>query len=448
VRRLAPLSAVAAALLVALSGGPAHAQGVQPNGYQVVAQASVLQWTYDFPTANFHPQADNELPYAEVDGDPSRAHALSSVYWPGAAGGNFGSLVSLLVPPGVPPPPNSILDALNDPVRAEAATGATTQQATTSPTGTTMKASVVPTQPSIAQEADAVTSWAGLSLGPSGSLGASSAVAKHTLDQDGKLVATAESFVANVDLGGMFKAGSITASATEQSVAGATPTGSSTITVHDLTIGGQRAYVDGAGVHMGQPGKPAGSAAVDAASKALAGAGMQIYFTTPAKITIAGVAYDYSASILVYWAPPGDDHGDVFTFSFGGAAIGISASPGTASSPGGGGSGETIPPSVSDLSLGGGSLPATPTSPALQLPTPASAVGSPTAPSSSQKTGRAATGQLATATRPTAVQAWWLALLALATLAGIVLLPRVPALLTTAASSDCIRERPNPIRRL
>jgi hypothetical protein len=324
------------ALCVAVPAAPAHADGVLPSGYQVVAQAPVLQWTYDFPTANFHPQADSELTYAEVDGDPSRAHALSSVVWPGAAGGNFGSLVGVLAPPGVPPPPNSILDALNDPVRAEAATGGTTQQVTAAPTGTAMKASVVPEQSAITQEASSVTTSAGISLGPSGSLGASSATAKHTLDQNGSLVATAESFVSNVDLGTTFHADSITASATEQSVAGATPTGSSTITVQNLVIGGQKAYVDGGGVHMGEPGKPAGSAAVDGVNKALAGAGMQIYFTVPGKVTIGGVAYDYSASILVYWAPPGDSHDDVFTFSFGGAAIGIVASPGLAASAGAG----------------------------------------------------------------------------------------------------------------
>ena len=452
-KRLAPVAALAAALLVAVPGGPAHSQGVQPNGYQVVAQASVLQWTYDFPTANFHPQADNELPYAEVDADPSRAHALSSVYWPGAAGGNFGSLVGLLVPPGVPPPPNSLLDAINDPIRAEAATGATTKQATTAPSGTTMTASVVPAQTSIAQEADSAASWAGMSLGPSGGLGAMSAVVKHTLGQDGKLAATAQTFVSNVNLGGTFEAGSITASAAEQSVGGAAPTGSSSMTVHNLTIGGQTAYVDGGGVHMGQPGKPAPSAAVQAASKALTGAGMQIYFTEPAKITIAGIAYAYSASLLVYWAPPGDSHGDVFTFSFGGAAIGMNTTAGAAESSGGGGGGETTgsggPSPVSGVSgLGGESVPATPTSATLQLPTPAS--GATAAPSLGTRRGSQplATGQLASAKGPAGIGGWWFMLLAIAAIAGIALLSRLPALMATAAAPDCVRERPTPIRKL
>ena len=162
-----------------------------------------------------------------------------------------------------------MLGALNDPVRAEAATGATTEQATTAPSGTAMKASVVPENGAISQESSSLTTSTGLSLAPGSSLGASSAAAKHTLDQDGKLVATAQSFLSNVDIAGAFHAGSVTTSATEQSLSGKAPVGSSAITVNDLVIGGQKAYVDRTGVHMGQPGKPAGPAAIDAVTKAL-----------------------------------------------------------------------------------------------------------------------------------------------------------------------------------
>jgi hypothetical protein len=435
------------ALCVAVPTAAVRAEDVLPSGYQVVAQASVLQFTYDFPTANFHPQADSELTYAEVDGDPSRAHALSSVMWPGAAGGNFGSLLGVLSPPGVPPPPNSVLSALNDPVRAEAATGATTEQATTAPSGTAMKAAVIPETSAIAQEANSQTTSGGLSLGPGGSIGASSSTAKHVLGRNGKLVATAQTFVSNVDIGTTFHAGSITTSATEQSVSGKAPTGSSAITVHDLVIAGQQAYVDRAGVHMGQPGKPAGSAVADAVNKALAGAGMQIYFTAPQRVSIGGTSYEYSASILVYWEPPQNSHGDVFTFSSGGAAIGMVVSPGLATTAGGievvgGGAGTSIPAGATPVAV-----PANPGSPVLQLAAPATGVGATPEAVSGAGSQSLAAGQPASAIAPAGIETWWLVLLAIAALAGMALLPRLPALLTNAAAPECVRERPSSNRR-
>ena len=122
-KRLASAAALSAALCSAVAvAGTAHAAGVPPSGYRVVGQASVFQFTYDFPTASFHPQADSELTYATANLDTTRAHALSSLSWPGAAGGNLGSLIGVLGGPTV--------SALNDPVRAEAFSNGATQQAT------------------------------------------------------------------------------------------------------------------------------------------------------------------------------------------------------------------------------------------------------------------------------------------------------------------------------
>ena len=262
-------------------------------------------------------------------------------------------------------------------------------------------------------------------------------------------MATAQSFLSNVDIGNTFHAGSITTSATEQSVSGAAPTAASTITVHDLVIGGQKAYVDRAGVHMGDPGKPAGPAALDAVGKALVGAGMQIYFTAPQKVTIGGVSYEYSASILVYWAPPGDSNGDVFTFSLGGDAIGMQVSPGLATTAGvieglGGGAGTALPGSTGATP---GAVPTSPASPTLQLPAPATGAGATPGAVPGGRSQSLAAGQPASASAPAGIEGWWLVLLAIAALAGIALLPRLPALLTNAAAPDCVRERPSSNRR-
>ena len=439
------LAALAAALVtVAMSGSSARADGALAS-YRVVAQAAGMNWTYDSPTANFHPQADNELPYAEIDADPTRAHAISSLYWPGAAGGNLGTLIAVLGGPSI--------SQLNDPVRAEASTASTNQQATAAPTGTAMTATVIPGADAT-QQTSASASWAGAPLGQGTSIGAISAVANHALGKDGKLVASATNTVKNIDIGGMIKAGLLTTSATEQSVGGGAPTGSSTITVHDLTIAGQKAYVDGSGVHMGEPGKPAGSAVVDSVSKGLAGAGMQIYFTEPAKVTIGGVAYDYAPALLVYWAPPGDTNNDVFTFGFGGASIGMVISGGEGDSGGattgpvdtGGGVGSTDTGSLPATGTSGlSAVPANPASTSLQLP--ASSTGATPPRVLGNGTRRLGTGRLASSRSPGGIGSWWFLLLGLAALAGAALAPRLPALLNTAGASTCANERATPNRR-
>jgi hypothetical protein len=448
------LVALAAAVLAVAVTGPAANADTALASYRVVAQAAGFNWTYDSPTSSFHPQADNELPYAEADGDPTRAHAISSLYWPGAAGGNLGSLISLLTPPGVPPLPNSVLAALNDPVRAEASTTSTNQQATTTPTGTAMAASVIP-EPDATQEASSTASWAGAPLAPGTSIGAISAVANQTLGKDGKLVASATNSVKDVDIGGMIHAGLITTSAAEQSVNGGTPTLTSKITVGDLTIGGQKAYVDGSGVHMGEPGKPAGSAVVDSVSKGLAGAGMQIYFTEAAKVTIGGVDYDYAPALLVYWAPTGDTNHDVFTLGFGGAAIQMVISGGEAASStgssgpidlGGGtvGSGTDTGSGTSGLSA----VPPSPGSTSLQLPAPTSSAGRALPRVLGNNAQRLNNGTLAAARSPGGIGGWWFLLLGLAALAGAILAPRVPALLNAKAAPSCANERVTPNRRI
>ena len=440
-------AAVAAGILavagVALAGSPAHADGTLAS-YRVVAQGQGFNWTYDNPTANFHPQVDNELPYAETDGDPTRAHAISSLYWPGAAGGNLGSLLAVLGYSG--------FGALNDPVRAEASTSSTTKQATAAPTGTTMTASVVPDS-GFTQEASSTASWVGSPLGSAGSIGAVSAVAKQTLDGAGNLVATANNSMADVDIGGTFKAGSIATAAGEQSAGGGTPTLTSTITVTDLTIGGQHAYVDGSGVHMGQPGKPAGSAVVDSVSKGLAAAGMQIYFTEAAKVTIGGVAYDYAPALLVYWAPPGDTNHDVFTFGFGGAAIqmvtaGGDAGPapvsGASSADNGTAFGGTGSASLSAGASGLSAVPPSPGATSLQLPAPSAGSAPRVLGNRTQSLGNAG---LATAHSPGGIGGAWFLLLALAAIAGAVLAPRLPALLSSVTASTCANDHTTPNRR-
>jgi hypothetical protein len=403
------------------------------GSYSVAAQAPVWQFTYDFPQANFHPQADSELTYAESDLDPTRSHALSSVAWPGAAGGNLGALIAVLGGPTV--------NALNDPVRAEAFSSGTTHQVTGAPSGTTMEASAAPSGNN-AQEATATTATGGTSLGQGGALGSSSAKTDISIDQTGRLAATAVSNVDNIDIAGVFKAASLMSSAREESVGGNTPTGSSELAVHDLTIAGQQAYVDGSGVHVGSPGQPPNPAINAIVNKALAGFGMQIYFTAPQQVKIANYTYDYAASILVVWIPPSDSHGDYFTFSFGGAAVAMEAGQGASGLP----SLSGVPPiaAAPTPDSGAGSVPVVPPSPAtpaLSLPSaPAPAV--PATRSASRPVTQLAAPASATAAGSPAVPTAWYLLLVLAVIAGAALMTRVPGLLTAGAAARCRDEHP------
>jgi len=425
--------ALGAALATAGWAGPAHGDTRTTLGsYSVATQAPVWQFTYDFPTANFHPQADGELTYATANMDTTRAHALASVAWPGAAGGNLGSLIGVLGGPAV--------GALNDPVRAEAFNnGGTAQQATSVPSGTTMSASVVPSAGAV-QQADAVTTTGGMGLGQGGSLGSSSAKTTITLDQAGKLAANAVSDIDNIDIAGVFKAASLSSSVNEQSVGGSNPTGSSQLAVHDLTIGGQQAYVDGSGVHVGSPGQPPNPVINGIVNKALAGAGMQIYFTSPQQVTIASATYNYAASLLITWVPPSNPHGDSFTFSFGGAAVSMEAGRGLAPLD----SGTAAPTSAADAGAGppaalgnGPALPPSPATPVLSLPAPAAPASGPAAP-----VAQLAAPASTTTTGSRGVAAGWFLLLGLAAVAGGVLTTRVPGLLTAGAAARCRDERP------
>ena len=145
-----------------------------------------------------------------------------------------------------------------------------------------------------------------------------------------------------------------------------------------------------------------------------------------------------------------DTNHDVFTFGFGGAAIGMVISGGeSASSAGeaggaglGAGGGGFDTGAVAGGGPGGAAaVPSTPGSTMLQLPAPASGAGK----SLPRVLGNS---RLASARSHGGIGGWWFLLLALAAVAGAVLLSRVPALLTTtAAASTCAHERTTPNRR-
>lgn len=453
---------VAAALTVGpallLGGFPAGASEVAASvsvNFTAAAMAPVMQVTEDEPTAQFHPEGEGDYGYSQVTASSGTGSALAAVMWPGAAAGNAGTLATIL---GAPPQAT----ALNDPVQASATSGTSqTHSSITTPAGTAMAASVDPAGPSD-QHAEATSTLAGGSLGGAGAVGSSSSHSVIDFDSDhGALSVTARSNAHDISIAGVVHVGSVNSSASAVATGGGTPTVSGSTTFADMTIAGNAVYVDGSGVHTGSPGRPAGPAGVDAIDAALAQAGMEVYFTAPHTVTVGGVAYYYSASVLFFWAPPGDTSHNSFTMSLGGAAVSVtdSADSGLGFDFGstGGGSGDLVTPAnsapyqaavpvtPSSGGAGGASAAGAPASLAgLSGASPAVAgsggpgagatLSLPVSPSAAAGTGGSVP---ASASLPVGIGAGWWVLAIIAGLAGAALTTRVPGLLTRQAAAVC-----------
>ena len=451
------LGAAPAGALPAISVTGDAGQSTDVN-FTASATAPIMQVTEDQPTSQFHPEGEGDYGYTLVTANPSAATAVASLVWPGSAAGNAGTLIEVLGGP-------SSASALNDPIQASATSGTNqTHSSISAPTGSTMTASVDPTGPSD-EHATATSALAGGGLGPAGSVGHSNSTS--TIDFDSTtavLSATAASTASDISLAGVVHIGSVASSATAKSANGAPPQMSGTTSFHDMTVAGEAAYVDGSGVHLGSPGAPAGPAAVDSVDTALAASGMQVYFTAPHTITVGGTSYYYAASVLFYWAPPGDPSSNSFTLSLGGSAVAVtsSAQPGVALfglGPDSGNSASTagttpaasaqvaasgssggvpgvagvgpssgVPPDLASTAgspAGGGSLslPASPASAASR--TAGAGAASPLSPASVRLPGGVGAG-------------WWI-LAALAAVLGAAVTTRVPALLRRQAAPVCPR---------
>ena len=408
------------------------------ESFQTGAMAPVMQFSEDFPTATFHPQAEGEYNYTLATLDPSRGYGLADLVWPGGAAANVGALVALLGGP-------SQAAGLGDPVRAEATSGTSqTSQSVTTPTGTKMVATVEPAKPG-QQSASAQSQTAGGGLGPIGSVGQSTSSSSILLDPaTNTLTSIAQTQAGNISMaGGLVTIGSVTSLAKGVSKNAATPAVTGTTTVQDLKVAGQAAYVDASGIHAGSPGHPAPSPLQAVVDSALKGAGMSVYTTDPHTIPIGGVQYYVSGSVLFFWAPPGDPNGDSFTLSVGGAAVSMGVTAGSAT---------TVPPVTTPAVPG----PSGPAGPAVSSTALASALGpAPSSadlslPSSSEgasisaATGRGSTRSLGTLTGaglPGGL-GWGLwALIVLGGLVGAVALPLLPGLFDKTAAAACPRER-------
>jgi hypothetical protein len=294
-----------------------------------------------------------------------------------------------------------------------------------------MAASVIPDHPG-QQAAVARTSTGATDLGSPGLTGASSSSGRIVLDPaSGSLTATAQSSASDLHLdGGLVSIGSFSSQARAVSVDGGTVSTSGATVVSDMVVGGQPAYLDGSGVHLGRPGRPAPPAEQSAVDSALRAAGMSIYFTDPHRVPIGGVQYFVAGSILFYWPVPQDPNGDSFTLTLGGSSVSMGVTAGSPSAP----PPPALPPSASPSPTL--SMPAGP----VRLALPPDSVGA----GISAQIGQAAVLRT-TAARvglelPVGDGPWWLLIL-LGGLAAALTLPRLAGMMVNAQRTSCPLER-------
>lgn len=328
-RRLAVGAGFACLLLAGadVMGGVGNAHADAPPGsgfgaFSISATAPGLQASEDRLAAASHPEGEGEIPesIAQLQTGP-QGYALSSVAWPGPLVANAGSTAQLLNL-GLP---SSTTENLNEPVRAEARTGSGPPTVVNNAyPGTTMTASASPDD----VEADATTAGAA-GPAPQTKSGNTETSSSAKLTGPTGAEATATSTVQHVSLaGGVVTIGSVTSSAQARS-AGFKPFTSGGTTVFDLRIGGQPAYLDEHGLHLGSSGPtvPVNAIASQLAQQALSGAGMKVAVSQPAAHSDGSrVSFD-AGNVVFLWSPP-NSQGETFTATFGGASASVAVTPG------------------------------------------------------------------------------------------------------------------------
>ncbi len=257
-------AAVAVFALPVLLAGPARAQ-IHPDsavsavsagqnldqppslgGWNVSADGNAVDIVIDNQTglAGIHPLTEADLPEAQTQfATGPFGSGLATVFWPGAAGANFGSLSSEL---GFPSQLEGVASQLNDPVKASAqyplgpatadypsggsSSGVAAMHASAHPGGTTADASITNENAAVA-----VLSFASAK-------GSSTSIAGQTAKAD------ATSAISDVSLlGGLIDIGSITSTA-EAVSDGNTGSGSASTHVADVTVLGQKASIGSDGL--------------------------------------------------------------------------------------------------------------------------------------------------------------------------------------------------------
>lgn len=288
---------------VALQGPPARAAAEPGSRFSALDLSAVGGGARVLFTRDGTAEAD--VPYAEATMKTGpRAHALSSITWPGAIAANLGNALVLVgnPVPGAPGYPKEVEDTLTEvryPVRAEAQSGGGE---------TTVKNDDVPgtamTARATREKAAAEARFAGAEAPSVGKLGATRSLGTTELTGPASAVSQARSVVKDVSLvGGQVTIGAVT------SVAKATTDGKRSkatgrTDVTDMKVAGVPVTVDEDGVHVAGQGGSAEDAR-KAVKTALDGTGLQIRLTESTATTDGPSATSDAASLLIVFPQDG-----------------------------------------------------------------------------------------------------------------------------------------------
>ena len=256
---------------------------------------------------------------------------LATVAYPGPLAANGGTLILVLqpgcsatAPAGLPngttpvcPLPDAAGKAANYPVKAEAREGDPEPTNTyTGTPGTELTATALPQKVT----ADATINKSAAQEGTFGPTSAHSLAA--TTATEGK--AQGDSNVQDINLGGVIKIDSVTSQAIA-TTDGVKAKVSAATAVNGMTVGGQPAYVDERGFHIGEQGQDTNAVANQIAQQALSQGGFNIYVSTPQK-EVKGASGLVTAGSLIITQK--SDSG-VTGYIFGGSQANVTAAPGS-----------------------------------------------------------------------------------------------------------------------
>lgn len=266
---------------------------------------------------------------------------LATVAWPGPLVANGGTLLLVLqpgcsatapigLPSGATPlcPLPDTAKQLNYPLRAASRSG------DNPPTNSLSSPAAELTTTTEAEKvtADAVVAQ---SVAATGTAGTTQSHSKVEQTNDGG-VAEASSKVLDIDLGGVIKIEQVISTA-KAITDGTKAEGATSTTVSGLTVGGQPAYIDEEGLHIGEQNQPANAVANQIAQQALSQGGFEVFVSTPTK-EVDGASVNVTAGSLIITQK--SDSGTT-GFILGGAHAQVTAVPGDPSLLSGGDLGST-----------------------------------------------------------------------------------------------------------
>ena len=324
------------ALAIANPFGAAHADsGPKFGSYTIAATAPGWEMYEDEPSANAHPEGGMQAPYStSALSTGGLGYGLSSVAWPGATEANVNGVAVLLFPksvdvPGGPsvPVPDAVTalfqqaaPAASYPLRAESRTGSGSPDSTLDGQAATLKAHADELLANASATTKGATGQAGFSFGNA------ETIASSVLNDEAG-AASAESKITKIDVGGVIKIDSVISTATASTNA-TDATSSGTTVVQGMTIGGQAAYVDDSGVHIGDQGQPANAVVSQIANNALKNGGFSFAVSQPQQ-DVDGPTSSYTAgSLYIVWKPPQNPSENVFVIALGGSRVSVTAKPG------------------------------------------------------------------------------------------------------------------------